>query len=262
MPETLLESELFGHAKGAFTDARGDRTGLFVQADKGTLFLDEIGDLAMGMQPKLLRAVQERKVRPLGSTAEVSFDARIIAASNQDLEHLVREGKFREDLFFRIQVVRVEVPPLRERGNDILLLAQHFLESFAGRAAKPVRGLSTAAAQRLRDYPWPGNVRELQNCIERAVALTEGEEILVEDVPRRSRELRSAPVPPTGPAAPLLSLEEVERGHILRVMEAVGGNKTQAARVLGLDRKTLYRKLEVYGIVKDESGSENPSVDR
>lgn len=244
VPETLLESELFGHVKGAFTDARSERAGLFVQATGGTIFLDEVADMAVGLQPKLLRALQERRVRPLGATAEVPFDARLIAATNRDLEAEVQAGRFREDLFFRIQVIPIEVPPLRARGNDVLLLAQHFLETFAMRSGKSIAGLSAPVVRMLRDYPWPGNVRELQNCMERAVALSQHEEIVVEDLPERIRRHRPAAGVASLADAPLMSLEEMERRHIRQVLEAVDWNKSQAARILGLDRKTLYRKLE------------------
>jgi transcriptional regulator with PAS, ATPase and Fis domain len=244
MPEQLLESELFGHLKGAFTDARAGRTGLFVQANAGTLFLDEVGELPLGLQPKLLRALQERKVRLLGSNEEVEFDARIVAATNRDLELAVEEGRFREDLYYRLNVINLELPPLRARGNDVLLLSQHFIEHFAARTGKRVLGLSPAAAQRLLAYSWPGNVRELQNCIERAVALTSFEQLTVEDLPERVRSY-TAPqtLPEVSDMSELVTLEEVERRYIHRVLEAVGGSRTLAARILGVDRKTLYRKL-------------------
>ncbi|MDY7233191.1 sigma-54-dependent transcriptional regulator [Hyalangium rubrum] len=245
MPEQLLESELFGHVKGAFTDARTPRTGLFVEATGGTLFLDEVGELPLALQPKLLRALQERKVRPVGGNEEVEFDARIVAATNRDLELAVAEGRFREDLYYRLNVINIELPPLRARGNDALLLSQRFIEHFAARTGKRVVGLSPAAAQRLLTYGWPGNVRELQNCIERAVALTSFEQLTVEDLPERIRNY-SAPrvVPEVADMSELVTLEEVERRYIQRVLEAVGGSRTLAARILGVDRKTLYRKLE------------------
>ena len=250
MPEALLESELFGHARGAFTDAKSARTGLFVQADGGTLFLDEVGELPLTLQPKLLRALQSRRVRPVGSDAEVPFDARVVAATNQDLESAVNEGRFREDLYFRIHVIGIELPPLRARGQDVLLLARRFTADFAQRSGKAVRGLTPSVEQRLLDYPWPGNVRELQNCIERAVALSapDADALQLEELPMRIRDHRRSrsgrePVDLTE----LVPLEEVERRHILRVLEAVGGSRTLAARTLGLDRKTLYRKLERYG---------------
>ncbi|MFZ9887600.1 MAG: sigma-54-dependent transcriptional regulator [Myxococcota bacterium] len=247
MPATLLESELFGHVKGAFTDARESRDGLFIAANSGTLFLDEIGEMPMEMQPKLLRALQERKVRPVGGTTEKSFDTRIITATNRDLELEVEDNRFREDLFYRVNVVTIPVPPLRARGNDVLTLAQAFVQTVARRTGKPVKGLSSAAAQKLLDYDWPGNVRELQNCIERAVTLTRFEEITVDDLPEKVRRYESSHVVVAGDdPAELITLHELERRYIHRVLKAAGGNKTQAARVLGLDRRTLYRKLERY----------------
>jgi two-component system response regulator HydG len=248
MPEALLESELFGHVRGAFTDARATRTGLFAQADGGTLFLDEIGELPLALQPKLLRALQERRVRPVGADTEVPFDARLIAATNRDLETAVCEHRFREDLYFRVNVIHVELPPLRARGSDVLLLAQHFVDHHAAQAGKRVTGLSPAAAERLVAYDWPGNVRELQNCIERAMALARFDQIAADDLPEKIRTYRRSHVlVASDDPSELVPLEEVERRYILRVMEAVGGNKTLAAQVLGLDRKTLYRKLERYG---------------
>ncbi|NMO21839.1 sigma-54-dependent Fis family transcriptional regulator [Pyxidicoccus fallax] len=245
MPEALLESELFGHAKGAFTDAKAARTGLFVQANGGTLFLDEVGELPMTLQPKLLRALQERTVRPVGGDTEVPFDARIVAATNRDLELAVEEGRFREDLYYRLNVIGIELPPLRARGNDVLALSQRFIEQYAARTGKRVVGLSPAAAQRLLAYGWPGNVRELQNSIERAVALTSFEQLTVDDFPERVRNYsQPKAVPENTDPSELVTLEEVERRYIHRVLEAVGGSRTLAARVLGVDRKTLYRKLE------------------
>jgi two-component system response regulator AtoC len=248
MPETLLESELFGHARGAFTDARAARTGLFVQANGGTLLLDEIGDLPMTLQPKLLRALQERVVRPVGGNEEVPFDVRLIATTNRDLESGVEDGRFREDLYFRINVIHVTLPPLRARGSDVLLLAQHFLTEFATQAGKRVTGMSRAVAERLLSYAWPGNVRELRNCMEHAVALAQYEEINFDDLPERIRH-RPAHVPlVSDDPSELVPLDEVERRYIECVMRAVGGNKTLAAQTLGIGRKTLYRKLEQYGI--------------
>lgn len=245
LPETLLESELFGHAKGAFTDARSDRKGLFAQAEGGTLFLDEIGEMPLAMQPKLLRALEESKVRPVGSDQEVPFDVRIVTATNRDLETAVEESRFREDLFFRINVIQLDMPPLRSRGTDVLLLAQHYLEAFAERAAKEVEGLSGAVAEKLLNYSWPGNVRELRNVIERAVALTRYNRLAVEDLPEKIREYRSSQVFIGGEdPSELVPVEEVERRYIEHVLRAVDGNKTVASRILGLDRKTLYRKLQ------------------
>ncbi len=244
MPEQLLESELFGHAKGAFTDAKAARTGLFIKANGGTLFLDEVGELPLLLQPKLLRALQERTVRPVGGDTEMPFDARIVTATNRDLELAVEEGRFREDLYYRLNVIGLELPPLRARGNDVLLLAQRFLEHFAARGGKRVVGLTPAAAQRLLAYSWPGNVRELQNCIERAVALTSYEQLTVEDLPERIRDYRAPSNNTQGEdVSELVSLEEMERRYIQRVLETVGGSRTLASRILGVDRKTLYRKL-------------------
>jgi two-component system response regulator HydG len=245
MPETLLESELFGHTKGAFTDARTARPGLFIKASRGTLFLDEIGEMPAGMQAKLLRALQERTVRPVGGDQEQPFDARIIAATNRDLETEVEEKRFREDLFYRINVVRIHVPPLRARGSDILLLAGHFLQRYQSAGAARVVGIKSGAADKLLSYPWPGNVRELQNCLERAVALAQYDHVGLDDLPERVREFKSSriTIESTDPSE-LLPMEEVERRYILKVLEAVGGNKTLAAQVLGFDRRTLYRKLE------------------
>jgi len=248
MPETLLESELFGHVRGAFTDARAPRAGLCVQANGGTLLLDEIGDMPLALQPKLLRVLQERRVRPVGGDEEVPIDVRVVATTNRDLRALITASRFREDLFFRINVIHVELPPLRARGSDVLLLAQHFLELYAARASKRIVGIASAAAERLLEYPWPGNVRELQNCLERAVALARYEEITVDDLPEALRGQRRPPAAGAGDEpAELLPLSELERRHILRVVEASGGNKTMAADVLGITRKTLYRKLQEYG---------------
>jgi DNA-binding NtrC family response regulator len=246
LPEALLESELFGHVKGAFTDARADKPGLFFQAHGGTLFLDEVGELPLGLQPKLLRALQERKVRPVGATAEQPIDVRVVSATNVDLEEAVQHKRFRQDLFFRLNVVHVPLPPLRERGGDVLLLAQRFLEQAAALTEKKVLGLSDEAAERLLAYPWPGNVRELQNCIERAVALTASESITARDLPEKVRQYRAGPPGLGAEGGSFLPLHEVERRYILSVLEAMGGNKSSAATVLGVDRRTLYRKLAEY----------------
>jgi two-component system response regulator HydG len=245
MPETLLESELFGHARGAFTDAKSAQPGLFARAHRGTIFLDEIGDMPLALQPKLLRVLQERTVRPVGGHDEIPIDVRVLAASNRDLETAIEEGRFREDLYYRINVIHIPLPPLRARAGDILPLAQHFLAVFAARAAKKVIGIATAAAEKLVAYSWPGNVRELQNCLERAVALARFEEIVADDLPEKIRDYRRSHVLVTSDdPSELVPLEEVERRYIARVMEAVGGNKTAAARILGIDRKRLYRMLD------------------
>ena len=194
MPAPLLESELFGHVRGAFTDAKRSRAGLFVQAGAGTIFLDEIGEMPIEMQVKLLRVLQERKVRPVGGDEEVPFEARVITATNRDLETEVEEKRFREDLFYRINVVAIPVPPLRARAGDILLLAQYFLKRIAGRTNKPVQGICGPAARLLMDYDWPGNVRELENCMERAVALCRLDEITVDDLPAKIQEHQSSKI--------------------------------------------------------------------
>jgi two-component system response regulator HydG len=248
MAETILDSELFGHVRGAFTDAHAPRRGLFVQATGGTIFLDEIGDMPLTLQVKLLRTLQERTVRPVGADAEIGIDVRVVAATNRDLETAIEDRRFREDLFYRLNVIHVDLPPLRARGGDVLLLAHAFVAAFARKASKKVEGLSPEVAERLLSYPWPGNVRELQNSMERAVALTRHETVMPEDLPEKVRDFkRSHVLLAADDPAELVALEEVERRYILRVMEAVGGNKTEAARILGLDRKTLYRKLDKYG---------------
>jgi len=259
LPETLLESELFGHVKGAFTDAKQSKRGLFVEASGGTLFLDEVGEMPQGMQAKLLRSLEERSVRPVGATAEMPFDARLVAATNRDLESLVESGRFREDLYYRINVVHVDLPPLRARGADVLLLAQHFITRLAEPMGKKVTGISSAVAERLLAYAWPGNVRELQNCIERAIALARFEELTVEDLPPKVRDYKpSFVVVATEDPTDLVTMEEVERRYIQRVMEAVGQNKTQAAKVLGFDRTTLYRKLDRYKLGGPPERASNP----
>jgi two-component system response regulator HydG len=244
MPEPLLESELFGHVKGAFTDARQSRRGLFLKAAGGTLFLDEIGEMPAGMQAKLLRAIQERTVRPVGGDEEIEFDTRIVAATNRDLEHEVAEKRFREDLFYRINVVRVELPPLRARGRDILTLANYLLTRSQPNGQRVV-GFTSAVVDALLSYSWPGNVRELQNCMERAVALAEFDHLRLEDFPEKLRDVKEAPMAiESNDPAELITAAELERRYIAHVVAAVKGNKTLAARVLGLDRRTIYRKLE------------------
>ncbi len=251
MPESLLESELFGHAKGAFTDARFSRKGLFVHSTGGTLFLDEIGDMPLGLQVKMLRALEEKTVRPVGGDDEVQFDARIISATNQDLGMCVADRTFREDLFYRLNVIQIRMPPLRERGRDIVLLAQHFIEQFAIEMGVAVTGLTTQAAEKLLSYSWPGNVRELKNSMEHAVALTSCDKITVADLPERIRKYETSHVIVTGEnPCELVSMEEVERRYISRVLSAVNNNKALAARILKFDRKTLYRKLERYQLDK------------
>ena len=249
IPEALLESELFGHVKGSFTGAVADRTGLFVRATGGTLFLDEIGDMPLALQAKLLRALQDRVVRPVGSDRELPFDARLVSATHHDLESDIEAGRFRQDLYFRINVIHVEVPPLRARGPDILLLAQTFCDRFAAASGKRVTGLSVGAAEKLLAYAWPGNVRELENAMERAVAVTQFAELAVDDLPERIRSYKTSHVVvASDDPAELPSMAEVERAYIERVLQAVAGNKTLAAKILGFDRKTLYNKLERYAL--------------
>jgi two-component system response regulator HydG len=248
LPPTLLESELFGHTRGAFTDAKAARTGLFVQAEGGTLLLDEIGEMPLEMQPKLLRALQERTVRPLGGNSEVPFNVRVLASTNRDLEAEVEARRFREDLYYRIHVVSIDVPPLRERGADTLLLSQHFIDRFAARSNRSVRGIAPAAADKLLAYNWPGNVRELENCMERAVALMRTHEITVEDLPEKVRNYQPAhEVLAVHDPSELITVDELERRYIQRVLALVSGNKSRAAQILGFDRRTLYRKIERYG---------------
>jgi two-component system, NtrC family, response regulator AtoC len=247
IPEALLESELFGHVKGAFTDARTARRGLFLKAHGGTIFLDEAAEMPLEMQSKLLRVLQEKTVRPVGGDQEESYAARLITATNRDLETEIEQKRFREDLFYRINVLRIDMPPLNARGHDILLLAQHFVSRAAVRMQIAVTGLSSGAAAKLLVYGWPGNVRELENCMERAVAMARTEEITLEDLPDKIRDYSSGDlsIPGIDPME-LLPMEEVERRHILRVLKAVGGSKASAAAVLGLHPSTLYRKLDHY----------------
>lgn len=248
IPENLLESELFGHAKGAFTDARADRKGLFQQAQGGTMLLDEIGDFPLALQAKLLRAMEQRTVRPVGGDNEIPFDARILTATNRDLEAAVEEGRYREDFYFRINVIQLDLPPLRSRRTDVLLIARSLLSTFAREMNKNVTDFLPSVAERFLNYDWPGNVRELRNVLERAVALTEFERLIVDDLPERIRDYRQSTFRiDTSNPADLQTLEAVERQYIQRVLESVQGNRTEAARILGVDRKTLYRRLKQDG---------------
>ncbi|MBA3393065.1 MAG: sigma-54-dependent Fis family transcriptional regulator [Deltaproteobacteria bacterium] len=245
MPASLLESELFGHVRGAFTDAKSSRDGLFVQAGAGTILLDEIGEMPLEMQAKLLRVLQERTVRPVGGDEEKPFEARVIAATNRELETEVEENRFREDLFHRINVVAISVPPLRARTGDVLVLANTFIERAASRKCKFMQGISRRAAQLLMDYDWPGNVRELENCIERAVALSRGNEIDVDDLPTKIIQHKSTRIELSiDSPAQMLTLDEMQHRYVRQVLAAVGGNKTQAAQILGIDRRSIYRRLE------------------
>ncbi len=243
IPETLLESELFGHMKGAFTDAKGDKRGLFEEASGGTLFLDEISELPVMLQAKLLRAIQEKEIRRVGSTKSVAVDTRIIAATNLALADEVKAKRFREDLYYRLNVIEIRMPPLRERREDIPLLVDAFLKKCAEASKKTVKGLAESALALLMDYPWPGNVRELENVIERAVTLTRGEKVMPEDLPPSIHGSRGDKKVIDDAADRTLPLEDVEKEYILRILDKTGGNKYQAAQLLGIDRKTLYRKL-------------------
>jgi DNA-binding NtrC family response regulator len=246
VPEGLIESELFGHKKGAFTDARFDKPGMFVEGDGGTIFLDEIGELALPLQAKLLRVLQEHEVRPLGATKNQRVDVRVIAATNKNLETMLADGSFREDLFYRLNVIHLDLPPLRSRPEDIVPLAERILEQLVAKLSQPRRlRLAPEAQHLLLAYHWPGNVRELMNVLERGVALCQGELIADDDLPQSVRERRPADF--LGAAvARRMTLAELEREFIERVLEDEAGNKTRAAQRLGLDRKTLYRKLDEY----------------
>ena len=255
IPENLLESELFGYARGAHSTANADRQGLFVEANGGTLFLDEIAELPMSLQPKLLRVLQDGEVRPLGTNRAVRVDVRVIAATNRDLERALREGRFREDLYYRLNVIPLHLPPLRGRPEDILPLADHFLARSAARSAKSVKGWKESAKKLLLAYHWPGNVRELENVVERVVALTETELIGPEDLPRAMQERRSQDLLANA-VTQGFTLDQLEREYIERVLDVEGGNKTRAALRLGLDRKTLYRKLEEYAAAPRNGGGD------
>jgi DNA-binding NtrC family response regulator len=244
IPETLLESELFGHRRGAFTDARDDQRGLFQAAQRGTIFLDEIGDMAPALQGKLLRVLQEKEVHPLGASAPVPTDVRIITATHRDLSMFVAEGRFREDLLYRINVIEVRVPPLRERPDDLEPLVTYLLGKHGAKLGKPGCTVAPEVLALLKRHTWPGNVREMENVIERALVLGTGRVINVEDLPETLRQ----PPPPNGNGGGGRRLADIEREHILRTLRAVKGNKAAAARVLGLNRKTLYRKLTQHHI--------------
>jgi transcriptional regulator with PAS, ATPase and Fis domain len=240
---TLMESELFGHVKGAFTGADHSRKGLLQSADGGTIFLDEIGELPMALQAKLLRALQEREVRPVGSTARISIDVRIIAATNRDLEVALRKGTFRQDLFYRLNVIQVHLPPLRDRKVDIPLLVSHFLDKFSG-TVDCVHAMSDGALQRLISHDWPGNIRELQNAIERAVALSSESVLTADDLVSVPNRASTTDGPNNNEIVPL---KELERRAILHALRETAGDKLATARLLGIGKTTLYRKLTEYG---------------
>jgi two-component system response regulator AtoC len=240
--ETLIESELFGHVRGAFTGASSAKKGLLEESDGGTLFLDEVGNLSLSMQSKLLRFLQEHEIKRVGGTETTKVDVRVIAATNQPLEPLVRSGKFREDLFDRLNVIMITLPPLRERKEDVPLLASHFLQKFSEENHKSISHISPEALEILLQYSWPGNVRELQHTIERAVIFSTQPIILPEDLPRKmSEEVKGLEIPMPEKT---LSLKELEKRYVLKVLQETGGNKKKASEILGIDRATLYRILE------------------
>jgi two-component system response regulator HydG len=247
LPETLLESELFGHVRGAFTGAVRDRVGLFGAASGGTFFLDEIGETTPATQVKLLRALQHREVIPVGASEAVPIDTRVIAATNRDLDEEIRVGRFRSDLFYRLNVIAIHLPPLRQRSEDIAVLADHFLARIAAARGEAPKRLHQDAVLAMQAYAWPGNVRELENAMERAVILTNGPEILADALPQAVTEQRTQPlVSPRTPLNP--TLEAIERAYILWVLGNEHGNKSRTAEVLGIDPSTLYRKLGRYGL--------------
>jgi two-component system response regulator AtoC len=251
LPESLLESELFGHERGAFTDARQQKRGLFEQADDGTVFLDEIGEMAPALQAKLLRVLEEKTFRRVGGSGEVTVDVRVIAATNQELEAQVRAGKFREDLFFRLNVLRIEVPPLRARREDIPLLTSHFVLTFCHEFKRPTAVVSSAADEALMSHGWPGNVRELRNMVERAVLLSEGSVLQPSDFDSLRAGIAHVSdngqfeLPPEG-----VNLEEVERNLVVQALERTGGNQTKAATLLGLHRDQIRYRIEKFGLRK------------
>jgi two-component system response regulator HydG len=258
--ETLLESELFGHEKGAFTGADKKRDGLFLHADKGTVFLDEIGDIPLSMQVKLLRAIQEREIQRVGSDRPIRIDVRIIVATNKNLEQEVKNGRFREDLFYRLNVIHIRIPSLKERTDDIPLLAQHFLSRYAQKNRKEFKGFTPVAMDALIKHPWPGNVRELENAVERAVILSIGQYISGKDLPvdvmknYRSDDGSPDNVPELGGK----SLDEVEAMALIQTLRQTGGNKSEAARQLNITRTTLNNKIKKYDLDLDQILSSHP----
>jgi DNA-binding NtrC family response regulator len=246
IPENLLESELFGYVRGAFTDARKDRRGLFQEASGGILFLDEISEIPLTLQAKLLRVLEDKEVRPLGANHSEKVDTRVISASNQDLAELVRAGKFRQDLYYRLNVIRIALPPLRQRRDDIPLLVNHFIQKFSESTTRKVEGMDPDAMTVLKTYEWPGNIRELEHAVQHAVLLGKNAVISAADLPGHLVARGDGRVTVGQALARQLTLHELEREYIDQILEATRGNKTEAARILGVDRTTLYRKLEEY----------------
>ena len=260
--ENLLESELFGHEKGSFTGAHAEKKGLFEIAEKGTLFLDEIGEINVSMQAKLLRALQEKEVMHVGGTKPIKVDVRVLAATNRDLESMVKDGRFREDLYYRLNVIPINVPPLRQRRDDIQVLMDYFLTKHGSNAARPMK-LSPEAKKMIMEYAWPGNVRQLESAIERALLLAEGDEITIEDLPV---EIRSAAqsegaggfkLPPEG-----ISFEDLERSLIIQAMEQTGWNITRASKLLGLSFRTMQYRLDKFGIKRPSRGKDEPEEEQ
>jgi DNA-binding NtrC family response regulator len=246
IPENLIESELFGYARGAFTDARQSKPGLFIAACGGTLFLDEVGEMPMALQSKLLRAIEDKKIRPLGATEETSVEVRIVAATNSDLEGAIAKGRFRLDLYYRLSTVTLTVPPLRERPNDLPLLIRHFLSRVCAESGQPLPKIDPPAMARLLRYPWPGNARELHNAIQHGVILARNNLLTIDELPPKVRGADFSPAKMLSEAVDKrMSLDAFEHDYIRAVVDSVNGNKTEAASILGIDRKTLYRKLEV-----------------
>jgi len=251
IPETLLESELFGYVRGAFTDARKDRSGLFREANGSMIFLDEISEMPTSLQSKLLRVLEDKEVRPLGANHGEKIDARVLSASNRNLQEQVRSGKFRQDLYYRLNVIRIELPALRDRREDLPLMLQHFIEKFAAAAKRQVDGIEADALAALKSYDWPGNIRELEHTIERAVLLGKGSRIGLEDLPPNVVATGQSSIVMAQALTRQLTLRDLEREYVAKVLESTNGNKTEAAKILGVDRTTLYRKLEEYKL-KDE----------
>ncbi len=259
IPENLLEGELFGYKKGAFTDAKADKLGLLAEANGGTFFMDEVADLPLSLQPKILRAVQQKEFRALGSTQMQTLNLRFLAATHQNLSQMVEEKKFREDLYYRLNVVHLDLPALKERREDIPLLAEFFLDKISARFQKAFKGVQEDALQQLITYDWPGNVRELENRMERAVALAEGEWISLKDL-NFSKQANLKPSITSTSSNSLLSLQEMEKNHILKVLESTKNNRSLAAKILKIDRKTLYNKLAEYQILLPQSLAQEDEV--
>jgi len=256
LPENLLESELFGYRRGAFTGAMQDKVGLLKAADKGTVFFDEIGDMPLALQVKLLRALQERECYPLGSNEPVAFDVRVLCATNKDLDKEVRSGHFREELLYRVNVIMLRLPPLRECKDDVALLANHFLRKYEKPLGRTAMRFSKGSMRLMINYPWPGNVRELENTVERAAILAETDVIHTMDLPEKLHN--AAPAANAGSGASGMTLEELEREHMRRVLKGVKGDKVKAAQVLGIHLSTLYRKVQRYRLDNEGQASTPP----